>query len=157
MKRKVALGLAAVIALFLVYVGIQPKEYLVSREVTIRASAETIFPHISNARLMNDWNPWSEFDPTAKMTFSGPEAGVGSRTSWVDGEKLGTGSATVTESVTNQIVKTKLEYVKPMSLARTMSWRRCSSGGSVRLVNCDLPMRFSISITRSRGRGCDWR
>ena len=54
-----------------------------------------------------------ELDPQAKVTFTGPEEGVGAKTSWAGGKDLGTGSATVTESIPNSIVKTKLEYAEP--------------------------------------------
>jgi len=63
-----------------------------------------------------------EIDPQAKMTYSGPDAGVGARTSWTGGKQLGTGSATIVESVPNQRVGIKLEYVKPMSMTQDAAY-----------------------------------
>jgi hypothetical protein len=83
---KVVLGLVAVITAFLVYVAFQDPSYSVSRQITISATPERIFPHINNSQRMNEWNPWSALDPDARMAFSGPAEGVGSRTSW-DGGK----------------------------------------------------------------------
>ena len=40
--------------------------------------------------LMNAWNPWSEIDPQVQMSFSGPEEGVGSKTSWNSEGEMGT-------------------------------------------------------------------
>ena len=118
MIKKILIGLVVIIAVFMGYVALQPAEYTISREISINASADKIFPHVNNSKLMNDWNPWMKFDPTAKVTFSGPDAGVGTKTSWEGGEKLGTGSATVYESVTNSRVKTKLEYSEPFVMSQ---------------------------------------
>lgn len=116
--KKILLLLLAIVAGFLGYIGLQPPTYLVYREVTINAPPEIIFPLINNAKLMNTWNPWMEIDPDVKITFSGPEEGVGAKTSWTGGKNLGTGSATVSEVVPNISVKTKLEYVEPHTMTQ---------------------------------------
>ena len=113
MFKIIGIGVLVIIVALVGYAAVQPSEYFISREISIRASADKIFPHLNNAKLMNAWSPWAELDPKAKMSFTGPEEGVGSRTSWADGEQLGTGSATVVESVPNERVRTKLEYIKP--------------------------------------------
>lgn len=111
--RKILFFLLLGIFIFLTYIAVQPPQYQVAREITISASAETIFPYINNAKKMNSWNPWIELAPKSKVTFSGPEEGVNATTSWTGDENLGTGSATVVESIPNSLVKTRLEYTKP--------------------------------------------
>ena len=98
---------------FLGYIAMQPADYTIYREVTINAPAEKVFPFINNAKKMDSWNPWTKMDPKSQISFSGPEEGVGAKTSWTGGEMMGTGSATVSESVLNSLVKTKLEYTEP--------------------------------------------
>lgn len=110
---KFFIGITVIIALVFGYVAMQSPEYEVSREITISAPATKIFPYLNNAKLFETWSPWSKLDPKAEMSYSGPEEGVGAKTSWENGEKLGTGSATVIDSVPNLLVRTKLEYVKP--------------------------------------------
>jgi hypothetical protein len=70
-----------------------------------------------------------EVDPGTRMTYSGPEAGVGSKASWIGGEKLGTGSATIVESTPNQRVGTRLEYTAPRPMAQDSEYLLRSEGG----------------------------
>lgn len=113
---KFFIGLTVIIALVFGYVAIQSPEYEISREITISAPATKIFPYLNNSKLFEAWSPWSKLDPKAVMTYSGSEEGVGAKTSWENGEKLGTGSATIIDSVPNVLVRTKLEYVKPYAM-----------------------------------------
>ncbi len=119
MAKKIVLGVLLVLGLFLGYVALQPADYTISRETVINAPVEKVFPYLNNAKLGAQWGPWMEIDPAAKMTVSGPESGVGSRTDWTEGKQLGTGSATIVESIANQRVVIQLEYVKPMTMQQT--------------------------------------
>lgn len=116
--KKIAIGMASLIGLFLIYVGFQPSDYVVSREITISASADKIFPHLNNQKLAEKWGPWLEVDPKAKMNYSGPDEGVGAKAAWDSDGQLGTGSATIVESVANEKVGIQLEYSKPMTMVQ---------------------------------------
>jgi hypothetical protein len=118
MIKKALLGVAAVIVLFLGYVALKSPGYEVSREITINASADKIFPHMNNSKLAEKWGPWMETDPGAKMNYSGPDAGVGAKTSWDSTGQLGTGSATIVESVPNEKIGIALEYSKPFVMTQ---------------------------------------
>lgn len=118
MFRKIVLGGVVVIALILGYAAIQSPDYQVSREIAIDAPAEKIFPYLNNSKLAEQWAPWLEIDPEAKMSYSGPDEGVGSVASWTGGKQLGTGSATIVDSVPNQRVSIKLAYTEPMTMTQ---------------------------------------
>lgn len=111
---KIILAVAVVLVLLLGAAALQPSDYNVSRDITINASAEKIFPHLNNQKLAEKWGPWTEVDPQAKMVYEGPDEGVGAKASWDSTGQLGTGSATIVESVPNEKVGIKLEYTKPM-------------------------------------------
>jgi hypothetical protein len=113
MVKKILLGVGLILVGFFGYVATRPSDYVISREITINAPADVIFPYVNDSKKMDSWNPWSELDPDAKMTFTGPDAGVGATTSWEAGKKLGTGSCTIVESVPFTLVKSKLAYTKP--------------------------------------------
>lgn len=110
---KVLIFIAVVIGGLLIYASFQPKDYFITREIKIKASAEKIFSWINNSKKANEWMPWVELDPQVIMSYSGPDEGVGSVSSWVSEGQMGTGSAEVMESVSNQVVKTRLIYTKP--------------------------------------------
>lgn len=116
MTKKILLGVGVLIAAILVFAALKPAHYRVSREIVIYASPEAIFPFINDAKKMDEWNPWVDVDPTVKMEYSGPAEGVGATSSWKDAKQMGTGSATVVESVPGKLVKTKLVYTKPFKM-----------------------------------------
>ena len=134
MLMKVFIALAVVLGGFLTYVAVQPTQMMVARELVVNASPQTIFPHINHSKKANAWMPWQDSDPEATMTYSGPEEGVGSKSSWNSKGKMGTGEALVTESIVNQVVKTKLTYTKPfqMSQLAEMSLTPATGGTSVK-------------------------
>lgn len=116
MFKKISLGIIVIVALILGYAAILPKDYVVTREITINASADKVFPHLNNRVLADKWGPWTEVDPNAKMVGTGPEEGVGAKTSWDSSGQLGTGSATIVDSTLNEKVGIQLEYTKPMNM-----------------------------------------
>ena len=73
--------------------------------------------------------PWKDVDPKVKMTYSGPDGGVGSTSSWESSGQMGVGKAEVVEAVPNQKIRTKITYTKPMEFTQ-MSEFLLSAGGS---------------------------
>lgn len=68
-----------------------PSEWVVSRSTTVNASAEQIYPFISNFKEWEKWSPWNAHkDATLQYTYEGPEAGAGSKQSWKS-KKMGQG------------------------------------------------------------------
>jgi uncharacterized protein YndB with AHSA1/START domain len=128
MAKKIGLALLAIVVVFLGYAGTRSPDYRVSREVTINAPVEKVFPYLNNSKLSEKWGPWAEMDPASKMEYSGPESGVGARTSWDSKTDLGTGSATIVESVPNQRVGIRIEYTKPMQMIQDSAYIVKASG-----------------------------
>ncbi len=115
MIKKILIGLASLLALFLIFVAAQPGEYKISRELAIKATPETLFPYINNAKKAEDWMPWKDSDPKMTMKYTGPEEGVGSTSAWESEGDMGVGQATVIESIPLQSVSTQLIMQKPMA------------------------------------------
>ncbi|HMX43835.1 MAG TPA: polyketide cyclase, partial [Elusimicrobiota bacterium] len=95
MKMFILGGLALSIGAFSIYVALKPADYLISRQLEIKASPEALFPWINNSRKTNEWMPWAALDPAMKMSFNGPEEGVGAESRWESAGKMGVGSAVV--------------------------------------------------------------
>ncbi|HXC35615.1 MAG TPA: SRPBCC family protein [Candidatus Acidoferrales bacterium] len=108
------------IALILIVVVLgQSNEFTVSRQIRINAPAEQIFPYVNELRNWEAWNPWAPLDPNCKMTYNGPPAGVGASYSWSGNNKIGAGRNTITESRPNELVRFRLEFLKPMTATNT--------------------------------------
>ncbi len=113
MILKIFLGLAAVVAIFLIVVASQPSEFRVTRSASIPAPVSVVFEQVNDLHKWQAWSPWAKMDPAAKVSFAGPSAGVGASFSWAGNEKIGEGRMTITESRPGELVRFKLEFKKP--------------------------------------------
>ncbi len=76
-----------------------------------------IFPYVNSMQQTEHWSPWLHRDPETKLTYSGPESGVGNILNWSsDDPQVGTGSQEIVASVENQSVQTALDF-GPMGTA----------------------------------------
>lgn len=113
MLKRLLVGLAALIAAFMVVVWLQPDDYRLTRSTTIMAPAGEIFRHVNDLRQWEDWSPWAKLDPNAKVSFEGPPAGPGAMFHWSGNDKVGAGTMTVTESKPGERVRTRTDFMKP--------------------------------------------
>jgi len=108
------IGLAILVVLILIIVATRPSDFHVTRSATIAAPTEQVFPQVNELRNWEAWNPWGKLDPNCKMTYQGPPAGVGASYAWAGNSKVGEGRSTITESQSNERVRFRLEFAKPM-------------------------------------------
>lgn len=113
---KILAGLGLIFAVFVTIAALKPSEYLIKRDVMINAKPESIFPLLISMKNADTWMPWKESDPQVQNTYSGPEEGMGSISSWDSPGQMGTGKAEVVGVIPNQSVKTKITYTKPMEM-----------------------------------------
>ncbi len=59
------------------------------------------------------WSPWAKLDPAAKATFEGPSTGTGAIFKWAGNKEVGEGSMTITESRPSDLIRIKLEFLRP--------------------------------------------
>jgi hypothetical protein len=98
------------------YVASLPAEMQITRTIEINGTPDEIFPFINHSQKANNWMPWKDSDPDVVLIYSGPEEGIGSKSSWDSPGQMGTGEALVIDSIPNQVVKTKLTYTKPFQM-----------------------------------------
>ncbi len=122
MIKKILIGLAVLIVVFLVAVAMQPSSYRVARSIVIAAPPDAVFPHMNDLRKWEAWNPWGKADPNMKLTYPGPTSGVGANYFWAGNNEVGEGHATITESRPGESVKYKMEFFKPMSATSEMEF-----------------------------------
>ena len=115
MLKKILIGIAVIIIVFLVVVALQPADFRVTRSVTIAAPAELVFAQVNELKKWEAWSPWAKIDPAMKQTYQGPSAGAGAIYRWTGNNQVGEGSMTITESRPNELIQFKLEFLKPMA------------------------------------------
>ena len=91
MLKFILIGLAAILAIFLLVAALQPADFRIARTATIAAPASAVFEQINDFHKWNDWSPWAKLDPNAKNTFDGPPAGVGAGFAWAGNHQVGEG------------------------------------------------------------------
>ncbi len=102
----IALVLALVIVSFML-----PGRAEVARSITIAAPPGAIFPYVNSMQETEKWSPWLSRDPETKLTYFGPETGVGNTLSWTsDHPQVGSGTQKIVESIENQTVRTALDF-----------------------------------------------
>lgn len=115
MLNRVLIATAVIVGGFLLYVAMKPADYRFSRQILIHAPPEAIFPYGNNAKKMNSWNPWMRMDPDIVIMQDGPEEGVGAITKWKGNKQVGSGTATIIESIPNTRVRIALDYQEPFA------------------------------------------
>jgi hypothetical protein len=118
MLKKILLGVAGVLVLFVAVVATRPSAYHVERKLEVAAPADVVFGvlndlHRFSGVLVLFGSPWDTLDPGMQKTFEGPAAGVGQSYAW-SGKEVGKGKMTIEESAPGQKVGIKLQFEEPM-------------------------------------------
>jgi hypothetical protein len=80
--KYIGLGLAAIVALALITGLFLPKDYAVSRTVTIARSNADVFEYARMIRNQEDYSVWWKMDPNQVNTYTGEDGSVGFVAAW---------------------------------------------------------------------------
>ncbi|MBI2510865.1 MAG: SRPBCC family protein [Opitutae bacterium] len=115
MIKKILLVLALILVGVAILAAFQPSTYRIERSVSVAATPAALFPRLNDLHQTHEWSPWKALDPNATYTFEGPAAGVGASQSWSGNSDVGAGRQTIVESRSNELVRLRLEFFKPMA------------------------------------------
>lgn len=115
MFKKILLALVVLLAILVAVISMRPATYQVSRSTVIAAPGDVVFEHVNDFHHWVNWSPWDKMDPSMSKTFTGPASGKGSTYHWAGNDKVGEGEMKITESVPNQKVDIKLDFIKPFT------------------------------------------
>ena len=119
MLIKALIALAAIVIVFAAIVAMQPSDFRVARTATIAAPAPAVFAQVNDYRNWNAWSPYEKLDPAMKKTYEGAAAGTGAIYTWAGNSQAGEGRATITESRPSELIRIKLEFMKPFAATNT--------------------------------------
>lgn len=112
---KALVVIAAIVVVLAAIVAMQPAEFRIARTATIAAPASTVFAQVNDFRNWEAWSPYAKLDPAMKKTYAGAPAGTGAVYAWNGNNEVGEGRTTITESRPNDLVRIKLEFVRPFA------------------------------------------
>ena len=119
MLKIILIALVVVVIGFVLVVAMQPSEFRIVRSATISAAPPAVFTQVNDFHKWEAWSPWAKLDPAAKTTFEGPSAGTGAIFKWAGNKEVGEGSMTITESRPSDLIRIRLEFLKPFAATNT--------------------------------------
>jgi hypothetical protein len=119
MLTKIVIGVVVVIGVFAVVVAMRPSDFRVERSAVVSAPAPVVFAQVNDLHNWDAWSPFAKLDPAAKQTFEGPRAGTGAALAWAGNRQAGEGRMTITESRPNELVRFRLDFLKPFAVTNT--------------------------------------
>lgn len=122
MIQKTLIGLAVLTAIFAIVIATRPDDFRITRATTIAAPPATVFAQVNDLHLWDAWSPWAKLDPECKVTFSGAAAGKGAEFHWAGNSEVGEGHQTITESTPSQLVRMKLDFIKPFKASNDVEF-----------------------------------
>jgi uncharacterized protein YndB with AHSA1/START domain len=120
--------LAIAIAVVLILAATKPSTLRVQRSVSIKASAETIYPLINDFRQWRSWSPYENKDPAMKRTYSGAERGKGAVYAWDGDKNVGSGRMEILEASAPQKIVIKLDFFTPFEGHNTAEFTMLPQG-----------------------------
>jgi hypothetical protein len=115
MVIKILIGLAVIVVVLLIVVALQPSDCRVARSAMVAAPADVVFAQVNDFHNWEAWNPWGKLDPAMRQSHEGPPAGVGAVYSWAGNNQVGEGRMTLTESQPSDLIRIRLEFMKPFA------------------------------------------
>jgi len=122
------IAVAAILVLLVLIVAMQPADFRIERSSTMSAPPTAVFAQVNDFHNWQAWSPWAKMDPNMKLVFDGAPAGSGAIYSWVGNKKVGEGSMTIFDSKPGQLVRIKLEFLKPFKATNTAEFTFAPQG-----------------------------
>ena len=115
MLTKILIAVAVVVVVLVAVVAAQPSTFRIARSATISAPPERVFTEVNDLHKWEAWSPWLKADPAAKTAYEGAAAGTGAAFRWSGNKDVGEGRMTITESRPSQLVRLKLDFMRPFA------------------------------------------
>jgi hypothetical protein len=132
--KKIFVGLAAAVALLVVVVALQPSTFRITRSATVAAPASVVLAQVKDLHRWEKRSPWQNLDTAVKGTYDGPASGPGAKFAWAGNNKVGAGRMEITESHPSDLVKIRLEFIKPFAATNATVFTFRPNGGGTQVT-----------------------
>lgn len=140
--KKVILAVLLIPIVLVVVSLFLPSTYRIERRVTINAKPGAVFPHLNTLKRWPEWIVWTATKyPDMKVSFTGPESGMGASYSW-EGKSSGRGTLKITRSEPDKSISYDLDFENGKYVSK----------GSITLE----PTGESVSVTWSNEGNLGW-
>ena len=162
MLKKILIAVVLLIIVFVIIVATRPADFRVTRSATIAAPAAVLFAQVNDLHKWDAWSPWAKLDPAMKQTHEGSPAGVGAIYSWAGNKEVGEGRMTILESRADELIRIKLEFIKPFAAVNTTEFNFKPEGGQTTVTwdmtgkNNFMGKAFSLFMNMDKMIGGDF-
>jgi len=132
--KKIILAVLGLVLIFVAAVAMQPDEYHVERSASMDAPVAEVFSQVNDFHKWQAWSPWAKLDPEAKNTFEGSDLGEGAIFRWSGNAQVGEGSMTILESKANELIRIRLDFLKPFKDTATAEFTFKEDAGKTKLT-----------------------
>lgn len=113
--KRILIALILIVSIVLITAYFMPREYAVTKEITINRRADSVFNYIRYFKNQNEFSVWSKIDPKMKLTYKGTDGTVGAISAWESEVKdVGIGEQEVTKIIEGKRIDFALRFKKPM-------------------------------------------
>lgn len=162
MLRKVLIGLAVVVALFLAVVATRPSTFHIERSIVVAAPSDRPFAQVNDFHAWAAWSPYDKLDPQVARTFEGPTSGKGAVYSWKGNDKVGEGRMIIEKSTPSSEIGIKLEFIKPFTATNQATFTFVPEAGGTKVTwamdgeNNFLSKAFCLFVDMDKMVGADF-
>jgi uncharacterized protein YndB with AHSA1/START domain len=122
MLTRILIAVAVILIVCVVVVAMQPSEFRIARTAIIAAPAPAVFAQVNDLHKWETWSPWAKRDPAMRQAYEGALAGTGAIYTWAGNSEVGEGRTTITESRPSDLIRIKLEMMKPFAATNTVEF-----------------------------------
>jgi uncharacterized protein YndB with AHSA1/START domain len=155
MITEILIALALIVAGFVLVVALRPSEFSVTRSTSIAAPPAAVFAQVNDLHNWEAWSPWAKLDPAARTSYEGPPGGVGASFAWSGNNKIGEGRMTITESRPYELIRFRLDFVKPFKGTSTAEFTFKPEGNQTVVSWLMMGRNNFISKTMQLFMSCD--
>lgn len=119
MLMPILIAIAAIMVVLIIIVATRPADFRITRTATMPAPPAVVFAQVNDFHKWEAWSPWAKLDPACKYSYEGPAAGTGAIFTWSGNNKVGEGRMTILESRPDDLIRIKLEFLKPFKATST--------------------------------------
>lgn len=124
----------AVVLILVIFIVTRPADFTIQRSTTISAPPAVPFALVNDFHKWGGWSPWEKMDPNLRRTYDGAASGPGAVYSWSGNKKVGDGRMTILETRPNEVIRIKLEFLKPFTATNTAVFEFKPSGDGTQVT-----------------------
>jgi Polyketide cyclase / dehydrase and lipid transport len=130
----IVLAIVGIIALLVLFIATRPSEFRTTRSAKMAAPPSAVFNQVNDFHNWEAWSPWAKLDPDCKNSYEGPAAGKGAKFHWAGNNQVGEGRMEIIESRPNELVRLRLDFLKPFKATNTAEFTFKPEGGSTNVT-----------------------